>query len=197
MLAGRLAAGSRVARKVMAKRIGMAFASVALLGACAIAFWPRERVIFPFGTQEYRVISARFTRKKNVVLASDWRALQLGRRLLDKVGVHMSGPRSDNPAGIENETGMILLLCEGPKPQPGDSSSLTNYILGSSNPEGRKEVMGKRWAWQTGPPGRVWFLFALQGNYVYRDLTNFNLTEFHVIRRSDGQELMRVPITMD
>ena len=31
----------------------------------------------------------------------------------------------------------------------------------------------------------------------YRDLTNFNPTEFHVLRRSDGQELMRVPIQKD
>ena len=167
---------------------------MALLFGCTLAFWPKKRVILGFGPQEYQVVSARFTRKKRVMLASDWRALQLGRRWLDKVGIHLRGPRSDFPGDTQSEVGTVLLLCQGPQPNPNNSSSLTNYILECSNHEGRKEVVSDRWAWQTGPSGHIWFLLPIKATYFYRDLTNFHPIEFHVLRRSDGQELMRVPV---
>jgi hypothetical protein len=180
--------------ELMGKRIAIGGVLLALLFGCTLAFWPKKIVILGFGTQEYQVVSARFTRKKSVMLASDWRSLQLGRRWLDKVGIHLRGPRSDFPSDTESEVGTVLLLCDGPQPNPMNYSGLTNYILECSNHEGRKETVSERWAWQTGPSGHIWFLLPIKARYVYRDLTDFQPTEFQVRRRSDGQELMRVPI---
>jgi len=174
---------------------------MAMVGACAFVFWPRNRLVLPLGTQEYEVISARYVQGTNVLMATDYHIKQWARRMLDKVGIQSKGWRHDIPLGSGYGGATfhaVVLLCKGPEPDEGTSFELTKYDFRLFDKKGNEVALGYQlFRWQVGPPGRTWFYSYSNDSDpfgVSSGKTSQSLGQVRVFRQSDGSEVFRLDV---
>jgi hypothetical protein len=166
-----------------------------------MAFGPEKKAPYvPLGGRQYEVLSAEFRTGTNIMFDSESAILPWGRRQMDKLGVHLKGPRSSRNSAFAPGRRMyvIAILCKG----NGRTVSLSpdSHRFKASQANGRTiELKGRSFTFYS--PDRFYLYWAYEEEefakligYPSLDSTNFVPTELSVCQRSDGREVAEIKL---